>query len=349
LAKALLILAVSATLIESIPQCLEDCNGADGQKVCPSACYGEEADTLCLCDQASAQLNFFQSTWNYLRGVPTPREWICTGAGCNDLSTNPPTLATKEDCSAACIAESECNAYVWQEKFSIGEPLYTCSLMSECKSLDDVGGIEECHTCDSGRRCRTCPMGTFTPGPTSIHWKCSSRSGDIYHTELAEGTICSPTHSCPDPEVNMAEDRLTCDDTGKWMTSESTEQEVENIDTQCTCEQFTIANSPGTTVFCNLPVVPEENGDIILTQANTCVMTCDGHFVTEISCGFNDSTGGTSWFSNMGDGGEPDVVSGCLTCLHGYCPEGTTSGPTTAAATTPAPTTAAETTPAVPQ
>ena len=42
--------------------------------------------------------------------------FVCAiGAGCNDLSTNPPTLATKEDCSAACIAESECNAYVWQE------------------------------------------------------------------------------------------------------------------------------------------------------------------------------------------------------------------------------------------
>ena len=96
----------------------------------------------------------------------------------------------------------------------------------------------------------------------------------------------------------------------KYLAKTWNFQDVENIDTQCTCEQFTIANSPGTTVFCNLPVVPEENGDIILTQANTCVMTCDGHFVTEISCGFNDSTGGTSWFSNMGDGGEPDVVSG---------------------------------------
>ena len=82
---------------------------------------------------------------------------------------------------------------------------------------------------------------------------------------------------------------------------------------QCGCSELKIANSPGTLAFCETPVTPEANGDLILTEANTCVLTCDGHFVTEISCGFNEADGGTSWFSNM-DNADPEIIEGdcCL-------------------------------------
>ena len=82
---------------------------------------------------------------------------------------------------------------------------------------------------------------------------------------------------------------------------------------QCGCSELKIANSPGTLAFCETPVAPEANGDLILTEANTCVLTCDGHFVTEISCGFNEADGGTSWFSNM-DNADPEIIEGdcCL-------------------------------------
>lgn len=112
---------------------------------------------------------------------------------------------------------------------------------------------------------------------------------------------------------------------GEWHDSQD-EPVVEVADQKCNCDQLLVANSPGTVLFCNSQegIEKQDNGDILLKEANQCVLSCDGHFVSEITCEF-DNLDEVTWMSKTAEDSSP--IKDCITCWMDVC-ESRTTAPT---------------------
>ena len=61
-----------------------------------------------------------------------------------------------------------------------------------------------------------------------------------------------------------------------------------------------------------------------MNEANTCVLTCDGHYTGEVACQFDETNGGTEWAFTYSDG-DQETVEECMTCWMEYCEKPTES------------------------
>jgi len=172
-------------------------------------------------------------------------------------------------------------------------------------------------------------------GPTAIHWNCITGTQtptqiNPYNNKSPEGTQCSPTASCADPPLPKS---IKCvskeDEQGVGVWKDDADNEVEEAkDVICNCPILKVKESEATCTDSS-DLTADEAGMYELTEPRTCIILCDGIFVSTLTCEFNANKE-TTWVSTYADGPPEELEAGCtLSCDSNVCTPPPTALPLT--------------------
>ena len=110
---------------------------------------------------------------------------------------------------------------------------------------------------------------------------------------------------------------------GIWTVGSTPIDPQTNYDKECDCPTLKIAYQSGTGLACTFPVPPvadpEDPTKMFYTlekKSNTCILTCDGHFIMELKCILKEGVDTPVWVDRSDDDA---TQTGCIACWDGGC------------------------------
>ncbi|XP_023338393.1 uncharacterized protein LOC111709044 [Eurytemora carolleeae] len=318
---------IVSTVSQEKPECKSDCEIELPfmVKTCASVCYASPEDTSCICTQeGGSSAECITPKGEPCPDVEDPKD-LTSQTGCDQMW---------KDYVNAPHDESEAYTYSMHYNPVNGSSVYTCRFLNACNAMRDASSAD---TINGRRRCDTeevkvCEMLKHEDFPLPIQFTVCTHNTNPYETKALEGTVCYPDIECNAPSIRK-DDTVTCtsskdasgNDVFVWYyDSKDGSNRDENIlgDINCTAgPKLRIAKQSGTRLSCLNPVeatAPDGDGKLfyVLDQPNSCVFLCDGIYIATLV--FEVRNGQAGWWAET-DGGNAELVEGCLQCWPGYC------------------------------
>merc|ERR1711973_779418 len=123
------------------------------------------------------------------------------------------------------------------------------------------------------------------------------------------------------PKITCIVDLTSETPTATWNDEKDAVMDVEMIDQACDCPELRVPYSAGTGLFCEDETAIDETNarDSTVTKGSTYILTCDAHFVSELTCKFKEDGEGVAWYSDMEYFGPEVIANNCISCSLDAC------------------------------